>query len=208
MELSDALTQIADIRGQIARSGTFRGYRSVPTAFSGMIALLAAAAQQRWVPNPYQAVDAYLWIWFGAAMLSLFTVALEMILRLRRSGCTVQREMSLAAAEHFFPCLAAGALLTFVIVEYAIETGWMLPGLWMILFSLGIFSSRRFLPKQAIGLGGFYMLAGALVLSMRYRAGLSPWTMGLPFGFGQLVAAAMFYWTLERNHAERRDEQR
>jgi hypothetical protein len=198
MELSDALSQIADIRGQIARSGTFRGYRSVPTALSGAIALLTAAAQQRWVPDPYRSLDAYLWLWFGAAILSLATVAVEMILRLRRSGCTVQREMSLAAAEHFLPCLAAGALLTFVIVEYAIEASWMLPGLWMFLFSLGVFSSRRFLPKPALGLGGFYMLAGALVLSMRYRAGLAPWTMGIPFGIGQIAAAVLFYWTLER----------
>jgi hypothetical protein len=208
MELNDALLQIADIRGQIARSGTFRGYRSVPTALSGGIALLAAAAQQRWVPNPYQSLDAYLWIWFGAAMLSLFTVALEMILRLRRSGCTVQREMSLAAAEHFFPCLAAGALMTFVIVQYATETAWMLPGLWMILFSLGVFSSRRFLPRQAVVVGGFYMVTGALVISMRLGAALAPWTMGLPFGLGQLATAALFYFTLERSSRERGDEHR
>ena len=199
MELGDALTQIADIRGQIARSGTFRGYRSVPTALSGMIALLTAAAQQRWVPDPYHWLDGYLWIWFAAAMLSLLTVAIEMIARLRRGGSIVQREMSMAAAEHFFPCLAAGALLTFVVVEYAIETAWMLPGLWMILFSLGVFSSRRFLPRQAVGVGGFYMLAGALVISMRYQAALSPWTMGLVFGLGQLATAGLFYWKLERN---------
>jgi hypothetical protein len=206
MELDDALLQIADIRGQIARSGTFRGYRSVPTALSGMFALVAAAAQQRWLPNPYHWLDAYLWIWFSVAMLSLSTVAIEMIIRLRRSGSVVQREMSLAAAEHFFPCIAAGALLTFVVVQYATETAWMLPGLWMFFFSLGIFSSRQFLPKQALALGGFYMLAGALVISLRFAAALSPWTMGLTFGFGQLAAAVLFYFTLERNDGERADE--
>jgi len=202
MELNDALTQIADIRGQIARSGTFRGYRSVPTALSGGIALLAAAAQQRWVPDPYHDLDPYLWIWFAAAMLSILLVALEMIIRLRQSGSTVQREMSLAAAEHFFPCLAAGALLTFVIVEYALETAWLLPGLWMMLFSLGVFSSRRFLPRRAIAIGGFYMLAGALVISLGHQVGLLPWTMGSVFGAGQLVTAAVFYLTLERGNEQ------
>ncbi len=29
---------------------------------------------------------------------------------------------------------------------------------------------------------------------------LSPWAMGLPFGVGQLAAAAVLYRTLERNH--------
>jgi hypothetical protein len=31
---------------------------------------------------------------------------------------------------------------------------------------------------------------------------LSPWAMGVPFGVGQLLAAAVLYWTLERNHDE------
>jgi hypothetical protein len=140
-------------------------------------------------------------------VISLITVAVEMILRLRRGNSIMQREMALGAAEHFFPCLAAGLLLTFVMVEYAIETSWMLPGLWMILFSLGIFSSRRYVPKQALLVGGFYMLAGAGVLSLRYAAGLSPWTMGIPFGLGQLATAGLFYWTLERDGAAAMEEE-
>ena len=40
MELRDALTQIAEIRQQMARGEVFRGYRAATTAFSGMAALL------------------------------------------------------------------------------------------------------------------------------------------------------------------------
>jgi hypothetical protein len=34
----------------------------------------------------------------------------------------------------------------------------------------------------------------------RDGASLAPWTMGLPFGMGQLLAAAVLYRTLERDH--------
>ena len=39
MELREALTQIAEIRQQMARGEVFRGYRAATTAFSGVVAL-------------------------------------------------------------------------------------------------------------------------------------------------------------------------
>jgi hypothetical protein len=33
-------------------------------------------------------------------------------------------------------------------------------------------------------------------------AALSPWAMGVPFGLGQLFAAGVLYWTLERTDVE------
>ena len=35
----------------------------------------------------------------------------------------------------------AGALITFVLVRSVPSATWMLPGLWQIIFSLGVFSS-------------------------------------------------------------------
>ena len=46
MELHEALTQIAEIRQQMAKSDVFRGYRSAPVAFSGLVALAAAVASR------------------------------------------------------------------------------------------------------------------------------------------------------------------
>ena len=45
MELRDALTQITEIRLQLARTEVFRGYRAMPVAFSGGVAVLAALIQ-------------------------------------------------------------------------------------------------------------------------------------------------------------------
>ena len=37
---------------------------------------------------------------------------------------------------------------------------WMLPGLWSILFSLGIFASYRLLPRETFWLAVYYLAAG------------------------------------------------
>jgi len=95
------------------------------------------------------------------------------------------------------PSLVAGALLTFVITQFAGEIAWVLPGMWSILFGLAVFASRRLLPRATFLVGGFYLLAGLLMISMRYDA-LAAWTMGATFGIGQISAAALLYFTLER----------
>jgi hypothetical protein len=79
----------------------------------------------------------------------------------------------------------------------------MLPGLWSIFFSLGIFATRRLLPRGAFGVACYYLILGLSDLSMaRGDWVLSPWAMGVPFGGGQLFAAAVLYSTLERDHGD------
>jgi hypothetical protein len=78
----------------------------------------------------------------------------------------------------------------------------MLPGLWQILFGLGVFASCRLLPRATFWVGVFYLGSGLAVLALAHQeAALSPWAMGLPFGAGQMLAAAVLYFTLEREHA-------
>jgi hypothetical protein len=43
--------------------------------------------------------------------------------------------------------VVAGGMVAFVLWNHAQESLWMLPGLWSIFFSLGIFASYRLLPK-------------------------------------------------------------
>ncbi len=52
MELRDALTQITEIRLQLARTEVFRGYRAMPVAFSGGVAVLAALIQAATISDP------------------------------------------------------------------------------------------------------------------------------------------------------------
>jgi hypothetical protein len=203
MELREALTQIAEIRLQMARTEVFRGYRAVPVAFSGLLALFAAVVQSAWITEPLQNVPAYLTLWVGAAVLSAVAAGLEMAVRSRNSESPLTREVTWLAVAQFLPCLVAGGLVTFVLALYAPEALWVLPGIWQILFSLGIFASYRLLPRATFGVAVFYLCAGVACLALaRGDSALWPWAMGLPFGLGQLYAAAVLYWTLERGHVE------
>jgi hypothetical protein len=205
MELREALTQISEIRRQVARSQLFRGYRALPVAFSGLLALLAAAFQQLWLPDPAHNVAGYLVLWIGTALISVLATGMEMALYYRRCGSSLAWQTTWLAVSQFLPCLAAGGLLTFVVAAHAHENLWMLPGLWAMMFSLGVFASHRLLPKATFWVGLFYMAAGTLCLTLR-EAALSPWAMGLPFGAGQLLTAGILYWTLERTDGELQEQ--
>jgi signal transduction histidine kinase len=101
-------------------------------------------------------------------------------------------EMLQSAIEQFVPALAVGVLLTVVLVRVAPGDFWLLPGLWSLIFSLGVFASCRFLPRQMFAVGVWYLVAGlfTLVVASGPKAFL-PWTMGIPFGVGQLLVAAV-----------------
>jgi hypothetical protein len=198
MELRDALTQISEIRQQMARTEVFRGYRALPVAFSGALAVVAAVVQEVLIRDPSVEMTEYLGLWIGTAVVSAVAAGAEMVIRSRGPGAALGREITWLAVEQFVPCLAAGALLTLVLTRSAPESLWMLPGLWQILFSLGVFASCRLLPRATFGVAIFYLLAGLLTLALaRGEWAFSPWAMGGPFGVGQVFAAGVLYRTLE-----------
>ena len=112
----------------------------------------------------------------------------------------VARRLTGLAVEQFLPCVVAGAALTAVIYQRAAEVAWLLPGLWCLLFSLGVFASYRLLPRPVFFVGVYYLVCGVVALMMgQGDAALSPWSMGVSFGGGQLLTAAILYFTLERD---------
>ncbi len=202
MELREALCQISEIRQQMARTEVFRGYRSLTVATSGLLAVLAAVFQSSFVVAPFGALESYLTLWISVAALSAALAAGEMWWRSRSSGSAIARQMTLLAIEQFLPSIAVGALLTLSIYRVAPDVAWMLPGLWSLVFSLGVFASYRLLPRQVFWVGLYYVVCGVGCLTWGQGANaLSPWQMGISFGGGQLLTAAILYWTLERADA-------
>jgi hypothetical protein len=78
-----------------------------------------------------------------------------------------------------------------VLIDRLPGVAWILPGLWQIIFSIGVFSSCRFLPRLMLLAGAWYLAIGLSVLSLADNRALAPWTMGLAFGAGQLLVAAI-----------------
>lgn len=200
MELREALTQITEIRQQMARAEVFRGYRAMPAAFSGVVAVAAATLQALVITDPQQQLGAYLGLWIGAAVASAASAVMEMLARARDAGSSLTRAQTALAMEQFLPCLALGGLVTLVVLRSSPTIAWILPGLWQVFYSLGIFATSRLLPRGMSAVAAFYALAGLTTLAVPADWALSPLAMGVPFGVGQLLAAVVLYCALERDH--------
>jgi hypothetical protein len=202
VELREALSQIAEIRAKVAATQQFRGYRAAPIAASGALALVAATAQPVLAPNPAADLTSYLALWLTAAVLGAAAAGVRIVNHDWFDGHNLNRELTRLAVGQFVPCLVAGGLVTLAVARHAPDAGWMLPGLWQILFALGVFASCRLLPKATALVGVFYLVAGTLNLAVcQGERAFAPWAMGLPFGLGQFATAGILYWNLERDHA-------
>ncbi len=201
-DLNKALGDISSIRRQVARSTQFRGYGPATLAATGIFAILAATGQTLWLPDPAKATYVYLATWITTAMLSAALIATQMRARTRRIHSSMADEMIRMAVEQFLPSAGAGTLITIVLVAFVPAASWMLPGLWQVIFSLGIFSSCRFLPRPMIAAGTWYLLTGLVCLALADSRALSPWAMGVPYGAGQLLVAAILLF----NSREGEDE--
>ncbi|SDF67501.1 hypothetical protein [Terriglobus roseus] len=190
-DLRRALGDIHAIRKQVADRTEFRGYGPVAVTCTGLFAVIAAIAQPYLVPDPSHMPVRYLAVWFAAATLSLVLSAITVYTRSRRMHSGLSDEMIRMAAQQFVPSVGAGLLVTLVLV-FAVPQGvWMLPGLWQVIFSLGVFASCRSLPKTMFAPACLYLGTGVAAMALGDARALSPWVMGVPFALGQMLIATV-----------------
>ena len=202
-DLDKALADIFAIRSQIAAGTAFRGYGPATVAATGGVALLTAILQFLWLDGPTDRPIAFFVGWAAAALLSAALIWIEMQARSRRHHSGLADAMIRQAVEQFLPAGVAGVLLAILLWKFAPETLWMLPGLWQVLISLGVFASVRSLPRTIALAGAWYFLSGFTVVVIASQSHtLSPWTMGLPFAVGQLLMAAVVYFASGENDVE------
>jgi hypothetical protein len=202
-DLDKALADIIAIRSQLAAGTAFRGYGPAAVAATGAVALVTAILQFFWLDDPTRNPIAFFAGWIAAAALSAVMIWIEMRGRSHRHHSGLADPMIHQAIEQFLPAGVAGVLLAPMLWKFAGDTLWMLPGLWQILVSLGIFASIRSLPRSVALAGAWYFVAGFAVLIVASQShALSPWTMGLPFAAGQSLMAAILYFASGETDAE------
>jgi len=202
-DLDKALADILAIRSQIAAGTAFRGYGPAAVAATSGLALLTALAQHFWLDHPTAQPLVFFAMWMVTAAISGGLIWIEMQARSRRHHSGLADAMVYQAIEQFLPVGVAGALLAVMLGKFAPETLWMLPGLWQILVSLGIFASARSLPRTITLGGAWYFVAGFVTLLLAAEShALSPWSMGLPFGIGQFLLAAILHFASGDDDAE------
>ncbi len=196
VDLSRALGQLADIHQQLAKGEIYRGYRSVPVAASGVIGLVAA-----WLQAPALGIVdplGFVEYWMAIAACAALVGASEIIYNYVRDE-RAQRTRTREVVGQFLPSLIAGGIISASFVRLSTALVPLLPGLWAICFGIGIFASRPYLPRASGWVGLFYYAAGVGLLWMgNGTAPLHAWWVGGTFGIGQLLAAFVLFWNLER----------
>ena len=196
MDLSRALGQLADIHQQIAKGEIYRGYRSLPIAVSGLIGLAAAWAQAPGLGagDPI----GFVLYWTSVAACAAFVGASEIIYNYVVHDDRASRRQTTQVVGQFLPSVLAGAVITLSFVRLSAALVPLLPGLWAICFGIGIFASRPYLPRASGWVALFYYAAGVALLWVARIGGHSA---NRNFCTGQLMAALVLYWNLERRPA-------
>lgn len=203
-DLQKALADISAMRGQMARGTMFRGFGPAALATTGGLAILAALLQPALVTQPARQLEAYVALWASIAVISVTIIGIEAARRSRAAHGGLADDMLRAAATQFLPALAAGALTTLVLLHAGPPNALLLPGLWQIIFSLGVFASCHSLSRSMLAIGVWYLATGLLCLHLMTGAdALAPICMGLPFGLGQIFAALL----LRQSYREIGDEE-
>jgi hypothetical protein len=202
-DLDKALADILAIRNQLAVGTAFQGYGPTAVAATALVALIVTLLQFLWLGDPTGHPLRFFLGWTAAALVSAAMIFVEMRARSRRHHSGLADVMVQQAVEQFLPAGVAGLLLAVMLWKFAPETLWLLPGLWQVLVSLGIFASARSLPRGVASVGAWYFVAGFTVLLIgSVNHTLSPWTMGLPFAIGQLLMAGLLHIASEETDAE------
>jgi hypothetical protein len=197
MDIPRALAQIAEIHDQLARAEVYRGYRSLPVAASGAIGLVAA-----WLQPPHLAnADpvGFVAYWTIVAACAGFVGVSEIVYNYAVHDDGGARRRTRRVVGQFLPSLVGGAALSASFVHLSPTLVPLLPGVWAICFGIGTFASRPYLPRASGWVALYYYAAGIALLWLAASADtLSGWHVGGTFGVGQMLAALVLYWNLER----------
>ncbi|MDP9050121.1 MAG: hypothetical protein M3O31_05260 [Acidobacteriota bacterium] len=175
----------------MAETTEFRGYGPFTLSMTTVLALLAGAAQPYFLPEPAAHPGKYVALWFTTGVFSAALIGIQMVTRATRLHSGMADEMVRMAVAQFLPAAIAGAVLPFVLLHVTHSVFWMLPGLWQIVFSLGVFASRRCLPGPMMLAGGWFLLTGLGCLALGDARALAPGTMAGSYAVGMALVATI-----------------
>jgi hypothetical protein len=187
VEISQALTQLAEIQDKLSRAQVYRGYRALTVALTGGCALLGG-----WLSQSFPAAQ----VWPLIAVLCVSVVALEMAYDYWVNFSRHQQRMARRVLHQFMPVLGLAAAWTCVWL-YSGHSPTFLPSLWALCYGFCLLSSRPYLPAGVGWVGVFYGICG---LALSTQLGLTWHNLGmtLTFFLGQSLLAAVLHWNQPR----------
>lgn len=193
-DLERALSQISEVRSQMAAATRFRGLAPHAVGLSA-IGAVAGALLQTGARGRFNA-DARTFVeyWAAIAAMSAIVIAIEAFGRAHQAHGARASNLLDSALRLLLPACAAGAAITFILWRTAPDVLWLMPGLWQVLVALAGFSALPMLSPEMRWAGFFYLASGMVCLLLaRGQNPMSPWLMGVPFGLGQTMVAVILY---------------
>lgn len=205
-DLNRALVDIRNIRRQVAQTTEFRGYGPLTLSATAVLALLAGSVQSRWIPEPANYPVQYVALWLTTAVFCAALIASQMLTRARRLHSGMADEMIRMAVAQFVPAGVAGAILPFVLLHVTQSVFWMLPGLWQIVFALGVFASCRCLPRPMLLVGAWFLFTGFACIAIGDSRSLAPATMSGAYAMGMMLVAVIHHLSAKKASTDEEKE--
>ena len=203
MNIHRALSDVADIRAQLARTEEYRGFRSAAVGVSVLVLQIGCLIQQSCSISAVTSVGNYLAVWIPVAAISALVAGVEMIIRGRITRDAAVWRMHRQLAWQLAPALFVGAVLTLIITSG--EQGphrltWSLPGIWSLVYGLGLLACSQRLPTATRWVAMYFLASGSLVLLAAFASQQADaWQMLVTFGVGQTALGLVLFWNLERD---------
>jgi MFS family permease len=177
-----AMDNLRFIRETMEAAGTFTAVSGWGTVVIGVTAIGAAA-----LAAITHSTTRWIFIWLCEAALSVVISVYTMALKARAAKLPLWSEPARKILFSFAPPMAGGALLTLVLFERSMVP--LLPGVWMLLYGIGVVAAGTFSVRIVPVMGLAFMIVGAAAL-------FAPAALGTAFmaaGFGGLH---LFFGTL------------
>lgn len=182
-----ALEDLRFIRETMERSVSFTavsGWGQVVTGGTAIAAAFVAARQS--------SAHAWLTVWIAEAVLAVAIAVVAMETKARHAGLPLASGPGRKFATSFIPPIAAGAALTPVLFNAGLAR--LLPGVWLLLYGVGVITGGAFSVRIVPVMGGAFMAVGVAALFTRAAWG----NLWMAAGFG--VTHVIFGVLIAREH--------
>lgn len=214
MNLHQALSDISEIKAQLERTQSHRGFRSLATVLSGFVAVGTSTILNR-CTGSFRA-DHFVEVWIVVALIAIMLAVSEMLIRTKLSSSNLHWTMHKNLGQQFAPALLVGGVITWYLcgqrlpffyslndpnlpLHWAADLKHLLPGVWGMLYGLGIVACVQHLPAAARWIALWFIVGGVicLVLDQHSTFRLNQ-QMAILFGGGQVLLGAVLFWNMER----------
>ncbi len=172
------------IRETMERAGSFTAVSGWGQVAIGLTALVAA-----WIAGAQADAEGWMAVWSVEAFVALAIGGWAVARKAYIAGMPLLSGPGRKVALSLAPPLLAGAMLTAVLFEAGLL--WPLPGMWLLLFGVGVVAAGAYSVRIVPVMGLSFMILGTFTLLAPPSWGNS--LMGLGFGgihiaFGLLIA--------------------